>query len=61
MRVALLATGLFPESEVMSAVIARLEAEHEVVRIDAARPCIGEDEWDTLLDAILSSDLVLTT
>jgi hypothetical protein len=60
MRIALLETDLFPEGEVMSAAIARLEAEHEVVRFDAVRPCMGEDEWDTLLDAVLSSDLVLT-
>jgi hypothetical protein len=60
MKIALLETGLFPETEVVSAAIARLHTEHEVMRLDAARPEVSEDEWDAFLDAMLSSDLVLT-
>lgn len=61
MRIAVLEADLFPDAGTLRAALARLEERHAVVRLEAARRGMGEGDWDRLLEAILASDLVVTT
>ncbi len=61
MRIAVLEAGLFPDAGTLDAALARLEEDHAVVRLEAVRQGMDEEDWDRLLEAILASDLVVTT
>lgn len=61
MRIAVLDAGLFPDAGTLEQAVAHLGADHAVVRLAAGRPDVGEEDWDRMLEAVLTADLVLTT
>lgn len=60
MNIAVLNTGLFPDRETMEDALSELEPFHNVYRYDVARTGMTDEDWDQVLDEMLSSDLVIT-
>ena len=61
MKIVALETGLFPDRDTVEAAIGKLEAEHEIERIDASDRTMTDADWDRALAQILRADLVVTT
>ena len=60
MNIAVLETGLFPDSETVEDAITHLVPLHNVYRYDLREMSRTDDEWDQMLDEILAADRVLT-
>lgn len=60
MRIAIISTDLFPDREMVETSLSELEGEHEITRFDATRPELTEQDWDGLLDCLLTSDKIVT-
>jgi hypothetical protein len=58
-NVVVLDTGLFPEQETLTAALDDLTPAHYVYRYDL-RVSRSEEEWDQLMDEVLSADRVFT-
>ena len=60
MNIAILETGLFPDTETVEEAITHLVPLHNVYRYDLTQTQRTDDEWDQLLDEILAADRVFT-
>ncbi len=60
MNITVLNTGLFPDRETMEGALSELEAFHSVCRCDATRTLMSDEQWNQVLDAMLTSDVVVT-
>lgn len=60
MNIAILETGLFPDTETVEDAITHLVPLHNVYRYDLREAQRTDAEWDQLLDEILAADRVLT-
>lgn len=60
MKIVELNTGLFPDAQTVIAALRRMESAHNVVAIDLRRRDMGDEAWDRVVAAILSSDLTIT-
>jgi hypothetical protein len=61
MKILELNTGLFPDAQTVIAALRRMEAAHSVDAIDLRRRDMEDETWDRVIDAILDSDLTITT
>jgi len=61
MKILELNTGLFPDAQTVIAAMRRMEAAHRVESIDLRRRDMEDEAWDRVVDAILDSDLTITT
>lgn len=61
MKVLELNSGLFPDAQTVIAALRRMEPAHSVESIDVQRQDMGDEAWDRVIDAILDSDLTITT
>ncbi len=61
MKVLELNTGLFPDAQTVIAALRRMEAAHRVESIDLRCRDMEDEAWDRVVDAILDSDLTITT
>lgn len=61
MKILELNTGLFPDAQTVIAALRRMEAAHRVDSIDVRRRDLEDEAWDRVVDAILASDLTITT
>lgn len=60
MNIAILETGLFPDTETMEEAITHLEPMHNVYRYKLNDQDKTDAQWDQLLDEIIASDRVFT-
>ncbi|HCA26475.1 MAG TPA: hypothetical protein DEP05_02325 [Betaproteobacteria bacterium] len=60
MNVAILETGLFPDSETVLDALNHLEPVHYVYRYDLRKPIPSAEEWDQLIDALCTSDRIIS-
>ena len=60
MNIAILETGLFPDTETMEQAISHLEPMHNVYRYKLNAQDKTDAQWDQLLDEIIASDRVFT-
>ncbi len=60
MNIAILETGLFPDTATVEEALTHLEPLHNVYRYDLINESRTDDEWDQLLDEVLAADRVLT-
>ncbi len=58
MNIAILETGLFPDSETVRDALNHLEPVHYVYRYDLREKVTSAEEWDQLIDALLISDRI---
>lgn len=58
MNIAILETGLFPDSETVLDALNHLEPVHYVYRYDLREKVTSAEEWDQLIDALLVSDRI---
>jgi hypothetical protein len=58
MNVAILETGLFPDSETVLDALNHLEPMHHVYRYDLREKTPSAEEWDQLIDALRASDRI---
>jgi hypothetical protein len=54
-----LETGLYPDSQTVSAAVHQLAAGHEVRSLDLRRLGLTDRDWDAVIDAILAADRVI--
>ncbi len=60
MKILQLDTNLFPDCDTVVASIDLLEKEHKVTRIDIGRKTLDDNDWDSIVTAILAADLTIT-
>lgn len=65
MKILELETGLFPDARTVSAALRQMDPAHRVESIDLAdclrRRSLDDEAWERAIDAILGSDLTITT
>lgn len=61
MKILELNTGLFPDAQTVVGALRRMEPAHRVELIDLRRRDMEDEAWDSVVDAILDSDLTITT
>ncbi|MDH3526261.1 MAG: hypothetical protein OEN52_00460 [Gammaproteobacteria bacterium] len=59
MNIIVLNTGLFPETGVLEDALAQFGPEHEVSRYDT-NAGLADDDWDRIVQALVSADRVIT-
>ena len=59
MKIFVLNTGLFPEKGALEDALAQLGSDHEVSRHDAGGE-LTDDDWDRVVQAIVSADRIIT-
>jgi len=60
MKILQLDTNLFPDSRTVIDSISFLEKEHIVTRIDVGGETLDDNDWDSIVTAILAADLTIT-
>lgn len=60
MNVAILETGLFPDSDTVLDALNHLEPVHYVYRYDLRKGHPSDEGWDQLVDALRASDRIYT-
>lgn len=60
MNVAILETGLFPDSDTVLDALNHLEPVHYVYRYDLRKGHSSDEAWDQLVDALRTSDRIYT-
>lgn len=60
MNIAILETGLFPDTDTMEKAVSHLETIHNVYRYHLVDTERTDQEWDQIIDEIIASDRVLT-
>jgi|TARA_B100001094_G_C17579598_1_gene506780 hypothetical protein len=60
MKILQLETNLFPDCGTVVASIKLLEKENTVTRIDISGKTLNDNDWDTIVTAILAADLTIT-
>ena len=59
MKIFVLNTGLFPEKGVLEDALVQLGSDHEVSRHDADAE-LADDDWDRVVQALMSADRIIT-
>ena len=60
MKILQLETNLFPDRGTVVASIKLLEKENTVTKIDIGGKTLNDNDWDTIVTAILAADLTIT-
>jgi hypothetical protein len=60
MKILHLDTNLFPDCDMVVASIELLGKEHKLTKIDIGRENLDDNDWDTIVTAILAADLTIT-
>lgn len=60
MNIAILETGLFPDTDTVESAVNYFEPIHNVYRYKLHDKNRDDQEWDQLLDEIIASDRVIT-
>ena len=61
MKIIELNAGLFPDAQTATAALRRVEPTHSVESTDVRRQDIENEAWGRVLNAILDSNLTITT
>ena len=60
MKILELNTGLFPDTQTVTAALRQMKPTHRVDTIDVRRRDMTDEDWNRVIDAILGSDLTIT-
>ncbi len=59
MNVAVIKTDLFPDASTMQQAIDHMYANYNIYNYDATRVNINDEDWDLMLDEVLSADRII--